>query len=527
MTDKLQADDSPSSPKLNNAASATNTGMAARVVRGGLWNLGGQGCTMLASLVATPFVIRLLGSEAYGVLALINVLIGYLAFADLGMGAASTRFGAEAYARSDAGEENAVIWTSLLVSVGPALLAALLLTLLARLLVVQALKLPEHLHGEAILALRLAALGFVARVIAGVMNTPQLVRLRNDSNTAITLGSGVLQICLAPVVLLLGGRLVSIVLLASSASILAALLHIVVSRRFLPALLRPKIKSDLIGPLARFGSGVVVSCSVVLILVNAEKILIARFASVTVLAHYSVAYTLATMLMAMPVAIGQLLIPAFARPQSDADALNRLYVHAVRGLLLWMAPAAAVVVASAGPCLTFWVGPEYGRESVAALYILVVGVFFNAPSYVAGGLLMAWGKPGLIARFHLAELFPYLLCMAALTYWKCAVGAALDWSLRIAIDTALLFWAVKRNSLIPLAMLSTNWPGYAAALLLLIVAVLLTLKLALLPVLQISIGLVSLAAYAVIAWGWVLKDDERSWIKRLVPLRWPAPAGRA
>jgi hypothetical protein len=68
-------------------------GMTRRVVGGSLWSAGGQGVTLLASLVATPFVLRLLGAEGYGVLALINVLIGYLAFTGIGVGAASTGFG--------------------------------------------------------------------------------------------------------------------------------------------------------------------------------------------------------------------------------------------------------------------------------------------------------------------------------------------------------------------------------------------------------------------------------------------------
>ena len=76
-------------------------GLTTRIARGTLWSLGGQGVTLIASFLATPFVIRFLGSEGYGVLSLINVLVGYLSFADMGMGSASTRFGSEAQARGD------------------------------------------------------------------------------------------------------------------------------------------------------------------------------------------------------------------------------------------------------------------------------------------------------------------------------------------------------------------------------------------------------------------------------------------
>jgi len=503
-----------------------NVGMTTRVVRASFWILGGQGMTMLASLIATPFVIRLLGTEAYGVLALINLLIGYLAFSDLGMGTASTRFGADAHARGDDEGENAVIWTSLLISLGPALLTALVLTLIARPLIAQVLHLPVDLHQEAVIALRLASIGFVARVVAGVMNTPQLVRLKMDLYTAINTGSNVVQICLAPVALMLGGGLVSITLIVTLVSVITALIHAAASKQLLSRLLRPQINLALVRPLARFGAGVIISYLVVMVLINAEKILIARFFSVITLAHYSVAYTLASMLSAMPIAAGQSLIPAFTRLKSDAESLHQLYIRALRGMLLWIAPAAAVVCGGAEPFLTLWAGPEYGRESTLPLYVLVVGTLINAPSHVPYSLLMAWGKTGLIARYHLAQLLPYLLCMAVLTYWFGAVGAAFAWSLRIIIDSLLLFRAVQRNSAISILPLLTNWPGYVVALVSLIIMVLLIRSIALWPALQIAMIIISLAGYAAIIWGWVLKSEERAWMGGIVLLHWRAVLGR-
>ena len=111
---------------------STSSRMTTRVARGSLWSLGGQGATLLASLIATPFVIRLLGPEAYGVLALLNVTMGYLAFSDMGMSAASTRFAAERHSLGDEAGESAAIWTSLLIVLLPTLLVSALLILAAR-----------------------------------------------------------------------------------------------------------------------------------------------------------------------------------------------------------------------------------------------------------------------------------------------------------------------------------------------------------------------------------------------------------
>src|SRR5262252_5549170 len=100
MSEIRLASEHPSPPNRSDQPNQAD-GMTTRVVRGSLWTLSGQGVTILASLIATPFVIRLLGTELFGVLSLINVLIGYISFADLGMTTASTRFAGQAFARND------------------------------------------------------------------------------------------------------------------------------------------------------------------------------------------------------------------------------------------------------------------------------------------------------------------------------------------------------------------------------------------------------------------------------------------
>jgi O-antigen/teichoic acid export membrane protein len=199
-------------------------GLTSRVVRGSLLNLGGQGVTMVATLVATPFVIRLLGAPSYGLLALVHVLIGYLSFADMGMGTASTRFGSVAHARGDDDGESAVIWSSLAIAAVPSAMVALALAVGARLLVEQGLRLPAYLQASAVIAVRLAALGFLARTVAGVLNTPAMVRLRMDLVVLVTAGTSVGQILLVPVVVFLGGGLTGAVTVVAGAGVAAALL---------------------------------------------------------------------------------------------------------------------------------------------------------------------------------------------------------------------------------------------------------------------------------------------------------------
>ncbi|HKP71999.1 MAG TPA: oligosaccharide flippase family protein, partial [Pyrinomonadaceae bacterium] len=298
-------------------------GMTTRVVRGSLWALGGGGVTLAASVVSTPFVIRLLGAEAYGALALVNVVIGYMAFADVGMGMASTRFGAGAHARgrgeTDGDEgEAAVVWTALWLAALTSAVAVVIVFFAAAPLVERVFRLPASLQHPAVVSLRLAAAGFFLRSLAGVLNTPQLVRLRLDLSAYINAGVALAQSLLVPAVLFLGGGLVGAVAVMAGAAATTALANALVGARLLPRLrARPRFDPLLARQLARFGAPVVLSTVAALVLTHAEKLFLTRFASVKALAHYSVAYTLASLLLLVPTALNQTLLPAFSQLQGE------------------------------------------------------------------------------------------------------------------------------------------------------------------------------------------------------------------
>jgi O-antigen/teichoic acid export membrane protein len=499
----------------DNNATEPQPSLTTRVVRGSLWSLSGQGIVLLVSFTATPFVIRLLGSEHYGVLSLINVLIGYFALAELGMGTASTRFGADAHARLDDRGEADVVWTSLLIAAIPALIGALTLLLAAEVIVARALQLPLHLRPAAVIALRLAAIGFVARAFAYIFNTPQLVRLRLDLTTSINTVTSVLQIALVPLVLLRGGGLVEAVSVIAGAGILSMLLHFGFSSKLLPALLRPGIETKLIKPLLRFGSALAVSNVSAVVLWSAEKVLLAR-SSVIALAHYTVAYSLAQILIQAPVALGQSLLPAFSGLQAESErpSLLRLYQNALRGNLLWMIPVASVACIMAQPFFTFWAGAEYGRESTLPFYILIVGLAFNIMAYIPYLLLIASGRTDLIARFHLLELVPYLICAALLTRWLGAVGAALAISLRMIVDALVFFLSVRRLLGFGFSPLPAHRFEYV-----LVVALLcgITFSAVLMSASLTVRGLLSIMAvmlYVYVVWTRVLTREERAWMSR-------------
>ena len=489
-------------------------GLTLKVARGSLWSLGGQGVTLLASLITTPVVIRCLGAEAYGVLALVSVVMAYVAFSDLGMATASTRFAAEKYAHGDEEGEAAVVWTSLLVLSAPVLLMATGLVLGARTLVVHVLSIPGHLQEDCVLAFRLVAVALVARSIAGVLNTPQLVRLRLKVYNIISTGGSAGQMFLIPIVLLLGGGLVSVVAVMAAASLFTAGLHAFYSNRYLLRLTAPKIQRELVKPLLRFGASVLFILFAGTLLFHIEKPILARLGSVRELAYYAVAFTVARVLALVPGALNQSLLPAMSRLQATPNPapLEEFFHRAIRGIVLWSLPAALLIWVLAHPFLKVWAGEEFARGSLLPLRILLVGAIFDGISYVPRALLEALGKPELVARCQMIELVPYVVAACYSIHFFGATGAATIWSLRAIAEGLWVFRAAHRvSSLSTLSVLVS--PAIRTVILVAIVPVL-ALELTSTSVeVTGSVVVGSLTVYGVLAWRSVLTHEERVWVR--------------
>jgi len=416
-----------------------------KLIKGTAWSLAGQGASVAASALITPFVVRQMGAAEYGILAFVNLLTSYFAYTDLGMGTASTRF-ASLEESAGSNREAEIIWAGISLSTVLGTVISVLVMYFAPSISDGLLHVESALRVQTILALRIASIAFLLKNIAGVMNTPQLVRLRFDTYTAITSGSVILQIALTPIILWFGGNLVTIVAMVAAINFLALVFHFVMGRHLLPQLWPPRLNTALFRLLLNFGVLIVLSQVPELLLSNAERFGVTYFTSVSSLAYYSIAYTYANLSLIAAIAMGQVLLPMFSRLQSSSreDELGRLYRRSIVSMCFMLAPSAVLLAVVARPVLTILIGSDYGRESTPACYLLLIGIVFSGISYVPGSLLFAADKGSIVARIRWYELAPYVLVAAALTLKYGIVGAAAAWTLRAIVDSLLLNIAVQR-----------------------------------------------------------------------------------
>jgi O-antigen/teichoic acid export membrane protein len=342
--------------------------------------------------------------------------------------------------------------------------------------------------------------------------------MRLDLYSLVTTGSAVLQICLVPAALALGGGLVTATAVAAGISVMGAWITAGVSARLLPSLLRPRTCHELVGPLVRFGGATTLMTLAGVALMNAEKLLVVRLVSVTALAFYSVAFTIARLLVLLPGGLSQPLLPALAQLHAmpDIEPLRVLYTRALRGLVIWMLPAALLLCTGARSLLSVWAGAEYAREGALPLCILVVGCTADGISYVPRTLLSAAGRPDLILRCQMINLLPYLLVAIVLIHQFGIAGAATAWSLRAVVESLWMLRAARKRIGSSSSVVSPNWRSYAIALSTLSLPVLLVGSIWPFPAVTAVSELFSLAAYSAVIWFLVLTSRERARVSSLI-----------
>jgi len=249
------------------------------------------------------------------------------------------------------------------------------------------------------------------------------------------------------------------------------------------------------------------------VLMHAEKFLVAGFISPAGLAYYAVAFTLARLLVLLPGALGQVLLPAFSQLQVSADRgpLQVMYTRSVRGLVLVNMPLAALLAFSAGPLLSVWAGPDYGAASLVPLIILTAGCFVDGLSFVPRMLLQALGRPDLMAKYLMMTVVPYLVGAVILVRGWGIVGAAVAWTLRTTVECLLMTIAARRTAGVSLDVRAILPPAYVPALFVLVIPAVSGAWFGHSLGVTTFAALGSLVAYSLVTWMRVLTRQERTW----------------
>jgi O-antigen/teichoic acid export membrane protein len=374
-------------------------------------------------------------------------------------------------------------------------------------LVHSALNGPDALAPETLQAFRLLGLSlpFVVTTagLRGLLEAHQRFGLIN----ALRVPMGIFTFVGPLLALPFSKSLVPVVATLVAGRIISWAAHLLVCLRVVPELGRSIAwERSAAGPLLRFGGWMTVTNVVGPLMVTLDRFLIGALVSMTAVAYYATPYEVVTKLWMLPSALMGVMFPAF----SAGFAQNRehtavLFGRSAKSLFLVLFPIMLCTVALAQDGLKLWLGAEFAQHSFRVLQLLAVGVFVNSLAFVPFTLLQGVGRPDLTATLHLIELPVYLGLLWWLIGTRGIEGAAIAWTVRVAVDALFLFGMAKRYlpGKGPIRLRTALVP--ATALLILAFAALLQG-----PIVKGIFLLGTILCFVLVAWFRILTPEERT-----------------
>lgn len=414
------------------------------LVRNTALNFLGLVLPLAVGFVSIPLVVRALGHERFGILALVWVVFGYFGLFDLGLGRTTTRFIADALGRNETEKLPAYLWTTVWLQTGIGLFAAALLALAAPWLAGRLLNIPAGYVRETVLTLRLVGLSlpvmFVGSSFRGVLEACQ----RFDLSNAVKVPVNVLFYLLPLAGVALGWGLPGIVVLLTLSRLAALAAWAAFGLRALPPLrTRPRFRRGLVRGLFSFSGWLGLSAVLYAVTSSLDRLVIGSVLTVEAVAFYSAPYEAIARVGVVPASLSLVLFPAFSYLEAGrgTEKAQDLFARSLRFLLLTTGPVFILLVFFARDFLRLWLGPEFAAQSTLVVQLLAAGFLINTVIAVPNNYLQGIGRVDIAPKYQAVEL----VVMTVLT-WAGAVlwgikGVAVASAIRLVAFTVVLMVA--------------------------------------------------------------------------------------
>lgn len=470
-----------------------------------LINLIGAVIPIIISFVTVPIYLHLVGAVRYGVLAIVWLLLGYFGVFDLGLGRATTNQIAR-MSKSSTKEAETLFWTTLLTNTVLGLIGGAILFLTGHWLLEGLFQMPPEMRSEALSVLPWLALAVptltTSSVLIGALEGREHFLTVNVLGVIGTLLFQTFPLLIAaihgPELVWLVGSVVIIRFLNSAFMFMACIKKI-------PLKYLPSIDPSQINGLLRYGGWVTVTGFVGPILVSLDQFLIGIQAGVLAVTYYTVPYNLVTQLWILPSSLSRTLFPRLSGLEKEEAQIVSRDACLVLGAI--MTPVIVTAIVMIRPFLILWLGSSIAVSAAPIGEILLLGVWLNSLARIPFSLIQASGRPDLTAKFHLLEVPPHLISLWFGIYFFGLEGAAWSWTLRVILDTILLFNAssMKMRLLAPLI------PAFIIVIVSYIIALLFGTQVVWMLVLGIGLIIVS------IFWAWQILIKEIKAFFQLLP----------
>lgn len=403
----------------------------------------GWGWPVFVSLAVTPIVVHGLGDQAYGILAVVSSVLGFLAFLDLGLRDATVKHIAHYYTLGQETDVRAVVSTNLAIFLGVGLFGVGLVWLLSPWIVFRILLVPAGLQPTALLCLRIAAFGFCINLLSSVFSSVVIAHQQYVLSNIISVILGTVASLGTAGLVLLGQGILQLTVFSLAMTCLGFGCYIFLARRLQPNLpFYPNVSSKHLRELLSFGVMRLLGILASTFSLQSDRLIIGSVLGLAPVTYYVVPQGIAQRISGFVFGFSGPLFPRVSEliAQQDRLGLQALYRQATHILAAGIMLLACPIMGLASPILTAWMGAEFAAMSAGTMQYLIAGWVVSSLWVTAYHFNHGLGRPKINAVFSIAHALLFVPLAIGLAHIEGIVGVAQAWLLS-ALPTVV--WVLR------------------------------------------------------------------------------------
>ncbi len=443
-----------------NDSSNNGPSLKSLAVRGVAFNWIGRGISVAITFFLTPFLLKYLGDEDYGLWSIVMSLTGYYALADLGIRTSTTKLLAEAHATGAQNKVNRLVSTSLflygILSVVVVSVAIVIALAFQSILIME-----RTVGGEISVVILLTGLSFAIQLFAQPFASILHALARFDFANSIAVMSQLASAVTMATVVAFGGGLTAMAVATLVLALLTQMARVAAALHLCPTLApsRRYISATEIRSLASFGVHVASLNVLGRISLHSLPLIVGSCLGTPAVAIFAIAESLVRKSARLMACFPTVIMPLASRLNATGkqDSLARLtkLVNRLMQAASWFIGVTLFFLGD--HFLDLWIGPGYGQRTHSLLMLLAATQIATA---TAGGIPSTMIGMGLIRPLRNIAIVDLVMSIGIgflLTYYYGLVGTGIALFVTRLTSNAILTTLVMTNSL------GMSWRAFWAA----------------------------------------------------------------
>jgi O-antigen/teichoic acid export membrane protein len=371
-----------------------------KVVVNTAFNIMGKAWGIAIALFLTPYMVRHIGVERYGVWALASVVTSYFGLLDFGIGSSYVKYITEFYTKKDFERINKVVNSGFIFYLAFTAIALILAYFILQPILLL-LKIPQALDTEVIFVFWVGLFTFCVSNAASSFVAVQSGLQRMDLYNKVSIAVSIPNVLGTILAIENGYGLRGLIVVNAITMMLAAIANTVIAFKLLPELeLSPRhFSGETFKTLFGYGSKLQIARVASSISMQIDKILLSHYLALGLVTFFQLASSIIEQAKSVPLLFLSALIPAFSEldAQRAREKIVDNYIRGTKYITLIAMPLFVFLMVSASQSMLVWMGPGYEKAALI-IRILAVGWGLAVISGVRSVVLQAIAKPDIEMR---------------------------------------------------------------------------------------------------------------------------------